>query len=184
MIQERSGSTLAKIRRNYVFMLILMGAIIIFCTLSVMYNAFDYTHPIQHVSLILYIFASLIIGFLILKAYRETQVDLTQEHLAGSLQKAIAGHSRAEASKRKVWFLFLLAGFLYPITMMPRIIEHRGLLEAVGMVGFVLVTIVLLLLLFRYFGAFSDWHGDNLKAHLRELQDLELSKQEEGLPPK
>ncbi|CAN5819956.1 hypothetical protein BH24BAC1_BH24BAC1_38710 [soil metagenome] len=93
MIRERSGSTLADIRRNYIFTLLLMGGIVTFCTLSVLYNAFDYTHPIQHISLILDIFASLVSGFLGLKAGRATQVDLNHDHLAGSLQKAVAGHT-------------------------------------------------------------------------------------------
>jgi hypothetical protein len=184
MIRERSGSTLASIRRHYVRMLLMMGGVIAFCTLSVLYNAFDYTHPIQHVSLILYILAALGIAYLVLKAYSATHVDLYHDHLASSLQKSLASHTAAMAAKRKVWFLFLLAGFLYPVTMMPRIIEHRGLLVALGLVGFGAVSIWLLLLLFKYLGAFTDRHGDSLRACLRELEELSNSHPEGGLPPR
>lgn len=184
MIRERSGTTLATIRRNYVFTLLLMAGIITFCTLSVLYNAFDYTHPIQHVSLIIYILASVIIGGLVLKAYRATHVDLNHDHLAGSLKKALASHTAALAAKRKAWFLFLFAGFLYPVTMMPRVMEHRGLLMAVGLVAFGAVLIGGLLLLFQFLGAFRDRHGESLQACLRELEELSPKDRKGGLSPR
>src|SRR5690606_41954260 len=60
MMREKSSSTLSKIRRMCLYTILLMGVIIWFCIMSIIYNAFDYNYKLQFLPLVLYVIVATI----------------------------------------------------------------------------------------------------------------------------
>ena len=173
MIREKSESTLSKMRRNSLLTIALMMVVIWFCTMSIIYNAFDYQYKIQFLPLILYIGVAVIfIGFLI-KAHRDSRVDLYKSNLKESLRKVIASNDEFVQINLKLGIVFLSSGFLYLVSASVRVIQDEGMLRGVlWFVGGLFINFILLYIA-HLLGAFKDHHGNKLKNHLRELEDFE-----------
>jgi len=79
MMREKSASTLSKMRRMCLHTILLMGVIIWFSSMSIIYNAFDYEYKLQFLPLILYVIVAVIFVVYHLRKYMHSKVDLYNE---------------------------------------------------------------------------------------------------------
>src|SRR5690606_18189491 len=102
MMREKSASTLSKIRRRCIYTILLMGIIIWFSIMSIIYNAFDYEYKLQFLPLILYIIVATIFVVYLIREYVHSKVDLYKENLKDSLIKVISFHKKFRSINLKL----------------------------------------------------------------------------------
>ena len=180
LLKEKSHSTLDQMRRGYVFTFLYILAFVVFCVLSVLYNAFDFTHILQYIPLVLYILASLVLLVLLMNGFKITKMEIDKENLLGSIQKVLHLHRKFISRTGKAKIVFVLSGFLFPFSFFPRIYANKGAWPAVGLVVFTVALIAVLFFLFRFLGLFKDRHEEKLVETLQELEEYEELNAESG----
>jgi|SRR5690606_20626136 len=174
MMREKSGSTLARMRRMCLFTIGLMLLIICFCTLSILYNAFDFEFSLQFLPLVIYILVAGLFILYLIRTYRGTQVDLYNDHLRGSLLKVIAVQEKFMAIHNKLVLVFFTAGFLYLFSASLVVFQNKGAVQ--GALALLVGTAITLGIYYgaRQMGAFKDHYGIQLKNQLRELEEFDV----------
>ena len=171
MIRERSGSTLAVMGRKNLIMAALFLLYTVFFTACIAGNAFDYTHPLYYIPLVIQGITCFVFFMLLLNVYNNiSKVQLSHEDLAGGLRKVIRVNDQHVAMGKKIWWGYFIAGILFPFTFLPRAVEHRGMAEAIGFTLIPVVIAGLLVLIAKKLHLFRDRNGELLKRNLHELE--------------
>ena len=177
MIRGKSDSTLAKMRRRCLFMIVLMAVITWFCGMSIIYNAFDFEYKLQFLPLIIYVIVSATFMVYLIGEYTHTKVELYDENLKEALVKVIALHEKFMSINLKLVLIFITAGFLYLLSAIVGVVQNQGTLQAlIFLSGGITVNLVILFIA-RNMGAFKDHHGNELKNQLKELEEFEEVEQ-------
>jgi hypothetical protein len=171
MIGERSGSVLAAMGRKNLAMSALFLFYTVFFGACIAGNAFDYEQPVFYIPLSVQGITCLVFAVLLWKVYRNiNNVHLSREDLATGLRKVIRVNDQHLVMSRKVWYCYFIAGIAFPFTFLPRVIEHRGMAEALGLTAIPVVIIGILVLLAKKLQVFKDRKNDLLKKNLQELE--------------
>lgn len=173
MIRDKSGSTLNKMRRMCLLTILLMGVIIWFCLMSIIYNAFDYEYSLQFLPLIIYVIVAAVFIVYLIKEYQNSKVDLYNDNLKNSLNKVIALHESFMSINLKLVLIFLSAGFLYLLNASFKVLQNQGAWSALLFLSGGVILNVGMLFIAQRMGAFKDHYGDSLKNLLHELEEFE-----------
>lgn len=175
MMKERSRSTLATMQTDLgrvgaylVLLLLVFGAILLG-------NPFDYTHGLEHVPTLLYLGLLGVALRNVWQEYRQLQaVSLTKSTLRESLRAVLHSHEAYRIAMSWVWKVSLGAGFMFGVSLTARNFTAYGLTKFLLLLGGQLVLIAALYALARWvFSQFPDAQTTALKAHLRELEELD-----------
>jgi len=171
MISERSGSTLTAMGRKNLAMAALFLFYTVFFTACIVGNAFDYEQPLFYIPLFIEVITCFVFAVLLWKVYRNiNNVQLSRENLAAGLRKVISVNEQHLIMSRKIWWCYFIAGIAFPFTFLPRVIEHRGMTEALGLTAIPVVIISVLVLMIKKLSLFKDRKNDLLKKNLQELE--------------
>jgi hypothetical protein len=171
MISERSGSTLTAMGRKNLAMAALFLFYAFFFAACMVGNAFDYEKPLFYIPLSVQSITCFVFAILLWKVYRNiNNIQLSRENLAAGLRKVIRVNDQHLVMSRKIWWCYFIAGSTFPFTFLPRVIEHRGTAEALGLTAIPVVIIGVLVLLAKKLQVFRDKKNDLLKQHLQELE--------------
>jgi len=175
LINDRSQGTVAgithELKRVGIFFIILLSVFGLVLTT----NPFDYTKWAEYIPGALYSLLVLAALMLIGQEYRTVrQTTLTQSNLRESLGQIIRLHEQYLKTMNRVWQLSLLIGYLFGLSLFARHFADYGLTKFVLLAGGQALTVVVLYYLATWFKSQSpDAHIKQLKAHLRELDELE-----------
>lgn len=171
MIRDRSRSTLAVMSRKNILLACLFLFYTLFFTACILGNAFDYTHPAYYIPLVLQGISCCIFAVLLLNTYSQIkQVNPAKENLSEALRKVIRVNDRHVLLSGRIWWGYFIAGVLFPFTFLPRMINSKGMGEAIGFMAILVVVIGGSLLAAKKLRLFRDSHGDRLKENLHELE--------------
>lgn len=171
MISERSGSTLTAMGRKNLIMAALFLFYAVFFAACIAGNAFDYEQPLFYIPLSVQGITCFVFAALLWKVYRNiNNIQLSRENLAAGLRKVIQVNDQHLIMSGKIWWCYFIAGIAFPFTFLPRIIEHRGMAEALSLTAIPVVIIGALILLAKKLQLFRDRKNDLLKKNLQELE--------------
>ena len=141
-------------------------------------NPFDYTSWAEFIPVLLYSLLVLVALALIVREYREVrQTTLTKSNLRESLEQIIGLHNHYLTTINRVWQLSLVIGFLFGLSLFVRHFADYGLTKFMLLAGGQALTIAILYGLAKWLMNQSpNLHIAQLKAHLRELDELAIGK--------
>lgn len=171
IISERSGSTLTAMGRKNLIMAALFLFYAVFFAACIAGNAFDYEQPLFYLPLSVQGITCFVFAVLLWKVYRNiNNIQLSRENLAAGLRKVIHVNDQHLIMSGKIWWCYFIAGITFPFTFLPRVIEHRGMAEALSLTAIPVVIIGALVLLAKKLQLFRDRKNDLLKKNLQELE--------------
>jgi hypothetical protein len=172
MIKDRSSSLLSKMKRQYMFIFIYLAMVAVFCIACLAGNAFDYTTAWSYIPLAAY---TVCLGFfllLMIKGYNMVDINLSNANLKEALSTIIIARKKHKALTSKVVLLIMFFGTMFPVAHLPKVLQTRGWVEAVGLGVLPVITIVLIYWIAKKLGAFNDRFLPRLQDNLEELEQL------------
>lgn len=173
LIKDQSRGTVATItsdlkRAGFFFAGLLGVFVVILAT-----NPFDYSGWAEFIPVVLYSLLVLVALALIGHEYRQVrQTTLTNSNLREGLSQVIRLHEQYLKTMNRVWQVSLGIGFLLGISLFARHFDDYGLTKFMLLAGGQALTIVVLYRLATWFmHQNSNTHLDQLKVHLRELEE-------------
>jgi len=185
MLKERSRSRISKLRKENIFLLLYMVIILGFLTAIFMGNPFDFNYTWQYIPYAMLAVGVIMAIFSLYKSLRNFDVDINTIPLDNFLKKTIAVYEKNK--KWEQWFgiILLLAGASTVFSFLPKKLEHKELLPALGETAIMLlVTLVIYFIAFKL-GAFRNRKKEGFENDLNELNELkaissELSEDEKS----
>lgn len=171
MAREKSRSTLASMRRHNIGMVGLFLFYTVFFVSCIAGDAFDYSHPVYYIPLVVQGVTCFIFALLLLRVYWNiSSVDLSREDLASGLRKVIRVNDQHLVLSHRIWWCYFIAGSVFPLTFLPKALSHRAMAEAILYTAIPVVIAGLLVLLAKKWGFFKDRKNELLKKNLLELE--------------
>lgn len=173
MITERSRSTWGQARRYYTFGFVLSSVWFLLAIAILVGNPFDYKSLVQYAPIFimsLCFFAFLVLFFI---NYRKLDsINIHHTNLDESLKTIIGLYEKPRALIRGVLYIYLAAGFAFPISFLPTKIARSGVWEAIFDTLIPMTISAVLLLIASKLGAFRERHKHKFEKDLNELQEL------------
>lgn len=180
MLQERSRSRVAKIRRENILLLIYLFIVLALLAAIFAGNPFDFSASWQYIP-----YGVLTIGVLMAMAtlFRNQQdlnADINTTGLALFLKRIIESYEKTKKMERWFGILMFAAGIATVFSFLPKKLEHKELLPALGETAIgVLITLLIYAAAFKA-GAFKSRKKQGFENDLRELNELKSISSELG----
>lgn len=175
LLNDRSRGAIASIRQDLRWAALFFAALFsLFCVI-LLTNPFDYTTWVAFVPGILYSLLVAVVLLLIAVDYNQMQTnELVAGSLRESLTRAVYQHERYLKLMGRIWQISLLLGLLLGVSLSARNFNAYSVTKSVLLVGGQVLTGALLYWVAkRVLGRSPNQHLSRLKAHLRELDELD-----------
>jgi hypothetical protein len=172
MLQERSRSRVAGIRRENNLLLVYLVLLLGVMAAIFIGNPFDFTYGWQYIPYGLLCAGVIAAIVRLLGNQQDLNTDVHSTGLALFLQKVIRGYEKS--AKMEAWFGWLMfaGGLATVFSFLPHKLQHKALWPALGETGIgVGITLLIYFVAFKA-GAFRNRKKEGFEQDLRELNEL------------
>jgi hypothetical protein len=180
MLQERSRSRVAKMRRGNNLLLIYLFIVLAVLAGIFTGNPFDFRDAWQYIPYGVLAIGVLMAMLTLFRNQQDLNADLNATGLALFLKKIIEGYEKTR--KMESWFGILMfsAGIATVFSFLPKKLEHKELWPALGETAIgVLITLLIYVAAYKA-GAFKNRKKQGFENDLRELNELKAISSELG----
>ncbi|WP_295125355.1 hypothetical protein [uncultured Chitinophaga sp.] len=172
MLQERSRSRVAGIRRENSLLLVYLVLLLGVLAAIFIGNPFDFTYGWQYIPYGLLCAGVMAAVARLVKNQRELNTNINTIGLAPFLSKVIKGYEKS--ARMETWFglLMFTGGVATVFSFLPHKLQHKGLWPALGETAIgVGITLLIYFVAFKA-GAFRNRKKEGFENDLRELNEL------------
>lgn len=174
IVKEKSMSRVSKIKRQYNTFFLLFFAELILMFAILIGNPFDFKYQLQFVPYSLLIIIILVALFNLAHLYRNLNYQPANTSISSFLNSIVNVYEKNRAFEKWLKVLFLLIGFVIPLSFLPQKIQRHDLTTAFIQTGLMLAGTLLLYLFAFRLGIFKNKHVEKFTSYLHELNELKI----------
>jgi hypothetical protein len=177
IINRKSRHILEKMKRQNTLMFLIMAIGLLFYEAILLGNILDFKYTWQFIP---YVINFVVIIFVLISLYRFNKIiisDMASNSLKNSIQYTLHYYQNNKKHIKWIGIISITTSFLVPWTILPNLIENRGLKNALFLLSILTILTLGTWFIVSRLKVMKKWNKENLQNTIEEWKELERLNQ-------